>query len=1188
MKLRSKVASLCILLAVAVGFWAFFPSAKPTNQFGTRLAEQNTKPNLLVQQLKPPAHQAVPVARHANRRQASPNAGSMDPKEAIERVEANVSEFVRDLSSAAKKPTITSSRSHLTRSKQEQLSQLELDYGAIETSRLALDHNRNLTGLFPKIPLTGTSMLDADQVSTSTEKMVNEHRRLFGLGESGEIVGTETSCSSSICTSRVSKRFRGLPAWDHTLVISSGKTGVISVLGEFEEPRITNFEPRMMSDGDIREEIAFFFRHNSDAIELSTVPELGIARESGHDFIAYKVTASISPFKKYEVYLNTNTGKVVRALPLFYEVAVPASGTNLEGETVSFEADQSGSVFGMVDSRFPIGFFTIIGTAPGSTPETSLANAVVVSSNDANSGWDPAGVSALNNAKILIDYYKSEHNYNAVNEAGKNLAIIVNGDYGNAYASGDDLFLFGAGDASFSNLAGSLDVMAHEITHGVISTKSNLEYRNQSGALNESFADFFGTALDTEDWTVGEDVYLIAPFFLRSLSNPLLGNQPSHFSDYRYTSIDNGGVHINSGIPNRAQYLIAEGLSAEGLGESIGRHATAQITFETMGALDPNATFTEAAMTMEAIAGNLFGEGSAEQTAVTAAWQAVGIPPEDTQTSTINISPNQAQGENVAVYLNPIFDVSTTLPSNNSYRIYQQIYTNQSPTYSPDANPGPPNTQLSSYKRPSIVTFEDESYLIVFQGIDGKTYLLNGDESPVQMDDGLTLSSLTVTPDGERLILVFEEAPVIFIYEIATENLSSFVVSRPNFTEGAPPIPVESIDSVRVDPTSRKVVFDFLTCGELGGVECGSQVDAAAYWSIGILEIGSGVVSYPFPSQPARFDVGYPSFSNLTDRYLVFDLIDSEATTQSGVASNVVIYDSKLSGFEIVANPDITTAALGAWGLPSFSADDSGITFAAAFDGNQSLLFSAALQNYAISNTEEPYTNINPFLAFLPMSTPAINADPKPSLAITPGSVNLGDLAHNQVASIQLCAANSGYFPIDISDLSTSIAGLSWTGSYAHLESAEEICGTLRLDAAKLDGGRISTTAAIVHTGANSPTPFTISATVELDTDGDDIGNNTDTDDDGDGLSDDEEATVGTNPLVADTDGDGLNDAAELDLNTDPLNKDSDGDSMPDGLEVADGLDPLDNSDCPDYFCGSGMSGPMKVIFRDLIQDRVE
>jgi bacillolysin len=128
---------------------------------------------------------------------------------------------------------------------------------------------------------------------------------------------------------------------------------------------------------------------------------------------------------------------------------------------------------------------------------------------------------------------------------------------------------YGNGREAFSHsLAASLDVAAHELSHGVIQYTANLTYQNESGALNESFADIFAILIERKNYAIGEDVVNTSVFpsgVLRSLSNPNNGGtrlgdpgwQPSSVSQQYFGSEDEGGVHINSGIPNHAFYLFS-------------------------------------------------------------------------------------------------------------------------------------------------------------------------------------------------------------------------------------------------------------------------------------------------------------------------------------------------------------------------------------------------------------------------------------------------------------------------------------------------------------------------------------------------------------------------------------------------------------------------------------------------------
>jgi Zn-dependent metalloprotease len=212
-------------------------------------------------------------------------------------------------------------------------------------------------------------------------------------------------------------------------------------------------------------------------------------------------------------------------------------------------------------------------------------------------------------------------------------------DFGNAFWNGSQM-VFGDGDGEIVlSFTGCVDIIAHELTHGVVDFTSQLVYARQPGALNESFADVFGSLVkqrvlnqvaDDADWLIGGG--LLGPTVngvaLRSMKDPgtayddpRLGKdpQPGHMRDYNPTSRDNFGVHINSGIPNRAFYLTATRLGGPAW-EEAGR-----IWYATLLQLNPYSEFQEAADITYQVAGQRYGEGSDEQQAVRDAWSEVGI-----------------------------------------------------------------------------------------------------------------------------------------------------------------------------------------------------------------------------------------------------------------------------------------------------------------------------------------------------------------------------------------------------------------------------------------------------------------------------------------------------------------------------------------------------------------------------------
>jgi len=215
-------------------------------------------------------------------------------------------------------------------------------------------------------------------------------------------------------------------------------------------------------------------------------------------------------------------------------------------------------------------------------------------------------------------------------------------DYDNAFWNGEQM-VFGDGDGRlFLDFTVSLDVIGHELTHGVTQYSANLEYFGQSGALNESVSDVFGSLIkqyalgqsaEQADWLIGAG--LLAPGIqghaLRSMKepgtaydDPQLGKdpQPAAMADYVQTSQDNGGVHINSGIPNRAFYLTATALGGNAW-EEAGR-----IWYDTLtgGSLSTHAKFADFAAATLTAAKARYGEGT-QHDAVLTAWTEVGVKP---------------------------------------------------------------------------------------------------------------------------------------------------------------------------------------------------------------------------------------------------------------------------------------------------------------------------------------------------------------------------------------------------------------------------------------------------------------------------------------------------------------------------------------------------------------------------------
>jgi Zn-dependent metalloprotease len=272
---------------------------------------------------------------------------------------------------------------------------------------------------------------------------------------------------------------------------------------------------------------------------------------------------------------------------------------------------------------------------------------------------DVAVNEAYDGAGATYDLYYQVYGRNSIDNNGMRLDSTVHYQkgYDNAFWDGQQM-VYGDGDEDqpeserlFNRFTISLDVIGHELTHGVTQFEANLNYSSQSGALNESMSDVFGSLVKQRllghtaaaaDWIIGEGLFTsnVNGVGIRSMkapgtayNDPTLGKdpQPGHMNDYVNTFEDNGGVHINSGIPNHAFYIASIEIGG------FAWEKAGQIWYKTLSdKLGATSKFQDAANLTFQTAGELFGNGSLEQNAVKKGWEEVGI--------TIGAPPAQGEG----------------------------------------------------------------------------------------------------------------------------------------------------------------------------------------------------------------------------------------------------------------------------------------------------------------------------------------------------------------------------------------------------------------------------------------------------------------------------------------------------------------------------------------------------------------
>ncbi|CAH0318954.1 Thermolysin [Peribacillus sp. Bi96] len=403
----------------------------------------------------------------------------------------------------------------------------------------------------------------------------------------------------------------------------------------------------LSSDAALKQALSSF--NAPEELTYEPTSELVVYPFEGENHTAYKVNVNFMGDEpgNWFVFVDANTGGIIdkyNGLMHADEMKTQngagkgVHGAHRELHITQVKEPKSGTQFALADYSHN-GLDGIL-TYDAKNDNSSSNDTLYVGNSAAFIGdYDRALVDAHYNSEKVYDYYLNEHGRNSLD--GEGMAIISKVHYGNNYnnASWNGRWMtYGDGDGEFFiSLSAGLDVAAHEMTHGVITHTANLVYRNQSGALNESFADVFGALVDDDDWEMGEDIMAPAAKAdgvtrLRSLSNPNSvvvsnaeraaygsGVYPAHMDEFYHmpTSVDGGGVHVNSSITNHAAYLI---------GQEIGRHKLGQIYYRAISVyLTPNSDFSDARKAIVQSAIDIYGEGSKEEAAAAAGFDSVGI-----------------------------------------------------------------------------------------------------------------------------------------------------------------------------------------------------------------------------------------------------------------------------------------------------------------------------------------------------------------------------------------------------------------------------------------------------------------------------------------------------------------------------------------------------------------------------------
>ncbi|QRK12614.1 M4 family metallopeptidase [Archangium violaceum] len=449
-------------------------------------------------------------------------------------------------------------------------------------------------------------------------RVLEEKKALFDMQLAADELTLESQQQDEYGrTFKFKQRYKGIPVFGRELVVNTDLHDDVRTINGHYEPvsRLDGLNTRPgLSQGEA-------VAAAKEALGLRTVQsfqeqsaELNVYRaHDGSYHLAYVVSLATLeteiPFSEW-VFVDAHGGTLLHRIPRLESWAAVGSGSGLGGVTRTVNSDYVNGIYEMRD------------LTRGARIETHDANRMEMPDSpiatDEDNLWasNPDAVDVHAFTGLSYDYFKNKLGRDSFDDHGRTVKAYANfGTMANAY------YDTAASTLHFGPEWGRLDIVGHEYTHGVVAYTARLIYEAQSGALNESWADVFGELIDDDDqWLIGEDLPNGA---IRSLRSPSDHDDPAHMSDYLNLPIDGdndlGGVHSNSGIPNRAFYLVA---TAPG----VTKDQAGQIWYRALkNYMTSTSQFSDARMATIQAANDLFGSASAQTYAVIYAWNGVGV-----------------------------------------------------------------------------------------------------------------------------------------------------------------------------------------------------------------------------------------------------------------------------------------------------------------------------------------------------------------------------------------------------------------------------------------------------------------------------------------------------------------------------------------------------------------------------------
>jgi bacillolysin len=794
---------------------------------------------------------------------------------------------------------------------------------------------------------------------------------------------------------RFQQVYRGVPVWARDLYVHFNAQGVAYLVNGTYEPTPAGIETTPSKNADdvlqvvvntlkaegryqpLSPETSAFLGVTGPTEELVIYP-----KPDGGFRLSYEVTIHANLIEWYSFIVDAQDGTILNRiarhctllpnhddrphfLPADLNIAPPHASVGLAGSFVAASGKDLNNVTQSMrvwndgaGTYYMVWDLPNLNSAQSQLPDNPSGGGLTISANgkdltenvqllhvtSANNSWsDPSAVSAHYNMKVAYDYYTTTHNRKAIDDKNASILSIAHVTEGgkpmdNAFWA-DRVMAYGDGDQFFKPLAGGLDVSGHEMTHGVIQNSAGLVYQTQSGALNESFADVFGIMIDRANFTLGENIMKASTgkAALRDISNPksstLFSPQPASMSEFQNlaTNDDNGGVHVNSGIPNKAAYNVIN---------AMGRAKAEIIYYRALTKyLTRNSQFGDCRKAVVQAATDLVGQSgitSADVASCNAAFDAVGIT---TTTgagsgSTGNEIPPVSGGKQYVAFMLNSGQLGLYDPSNGSAGTF-----NSASAYA-RATSGD-FSQLSTGLSGQRVWFINQSKQLAF--VDVGTGAVSVFQTLKIQQTG-DLWNASVSPDEKYVAISSAYADDANLYIYDGSQLSKIGLDPESSQNGVKVQTIQYPDVVSWSPNMAKpkIGFDAFNQVDVG------PTTKVSYWSMYEIDFTAGKIYNLIGSQPTSISIGNITYSNTNPDLIAFNYVDNSTGKFDTYVGN---FDSGQLQALNIPSFTLNNQSIIDGERPTFSPDDAKICFSSPamkslffYEGATSKLTYAAFQ----------------------------------------------------------------------------------------------------------------------------------------------------------------------------------------------------------------------------------------------------